>query len=453
MTIASQDRVQRLSWPNLFAFATPGVAIGGLAIAMTVYLPRYYAGHYGLGLGLVGLAFGGVRLADTFFDAFVGVAMDRTRTRLGRYRPWMMLGAPVMMLAMFLLFNPPIAVSIPYLIVSLIVYYLASSLLLLSHYAWASASAAGYNDRSRVFSTLQVIATIGSVAILLLPLIMTKQGQPDPNAHMRAMGWLIFFLAPAGVLLAAIATRDKVDHGAPRPTFSFGNYLKMASRPDMRRIILAEFCLNMGPGWMSALYLFFFHEARGFSLASANVLLLIYIVAGVLGAGGMGWIATRLGKHRTLMVATMIYSAGLVVMVFIPKGAFAMAAPFMFLQGFVAASFVLLNRAMVADVSDAVRLEGGQNEVSLLYSMVTTVQKVALAAAILVTLNLLQKIGYNAKEGAINTPEAIQGLVLIYVIGPVFFVILGGLCFTGYKLNATRHAEIRAALDARDAAG
>ena len=454
MTIASADltAAQPLSLPNLLAFSTPGLCIGALSIAMTVYLPRYYAGHYGLGLALVGAAFGGVRLTDTLFDSFVGVAMDKTRTRLGRFRPWMMLGAPAMMLAMFLLFNPPVAVSLSYLVVCLIVYYVANSLILLSHYAWASAVAVNSHDRSRVFGVMQMVATLGAIAILLLPIVLTKMGHGKPGYHMSAMGWFIFAIAPLGIALAAMTTRDPAPRGAPNPGFTLANYLKMAMRPDMRRIIMAEFCLNLGPGWMSALYLFFFHDARGFSFAEANVLLLIYICASVLGAAGMGWLATRLGKHRTLMTSSTIYSLGLVVMVFLPKGMFGLVAVFMFMQGFVASSFILLNRAMVADVGDAVRLESGRNDISLLYSMITTAQKIALALSITLSFLALSLIGYQAKEGATNTPEAIFGMQLVYVIGPVFFVMLGGACFIGYELNAKRHAEIRATLDSRDAA-
>ena len=41
---------------------------------------------------------------------------------------------------------------------------------------------------------------------------------------------------------------------------------------------------------------------------------------------------------------------------------------------------------------------------------------------------------------------------MVYLIAPAFFVLVGGLLFFGYKLDSKRHEEIRAALDARDAA-
>jgi hypothetical protein len=48
-----------------------------------------------VGLAAVGWAFGLVRIFDLWFDPLLGLAMDRTRTRLGRFRPWFLAGAPL----------------------------------------------------------------------------------------------------------------------------------------------------------------------------------------------------------------------------------------------------------------------------------------------------------------------------------------------------------------------
>ena len=58
------------------------------------------------------------------------------------------------------------------------------------------------------------------------------------------------------------------------------------------------------------------------------------------------------------------------------------AAAIMFALGFMAAGFPLLDRAMVADVGDAVRLEQGKHRIGLLYAMITSTQKVAGALSI-----------------------------------------------------------------------
>jgi Na+/melibiose symporter-like transporter len=441
----------RLSLPALIAFSLPGLAPGALAIGLGVFLPRYYAGHFGLALAAVGGAFGLIRIIDTFVDPVLGLVMDRTRTAIGRYRPWLIAGVPILMLAVFMLFEPLSKVTVGYLLVWLLVYYVGTSILALSHSAWASVIAAKYHERSRVFGVMQVVGILGATFVLILPSLLEGRRGVAPGSAVPLMGWFVFFAAPFGVLMALLWTPERItqeDESGERP--ALGDYLKLVLRPDMLRIIIADFCLALGPGWMGAIYLFYFHDARGFTIAQASIQLLIYVAAGVLGAGVLSRIAMRFGKHRTLMVTATGYSLGLISLTFMPKGQMVPVAIFMFIMGFLATSFALLDRAMVADVSDAVRLEQGKNRAGLLYSMITMTQKVAGALSITLSFAVLGAIGYQAKDTAHNTPAAIHGLELVYLIGPVVFVMLGGACYIGYKLNDRRHAEIRAALDERD---
>ncbi len=439
----------RLSLPKLIAFALPGLPIGALAVALSVYLPRYYAGHFGLGLAAVGAAFGTVRLIDMLFDPFIGVVMDRTRTVFGRYRLWLVIGAPILMVAVYMLFLPPFKTSYVLLVAWLFIYYIATSIISLSHAAWASVVAHSYHERSRVFGVLQVVAILGATAVLIVPSLLKSH---NPGGDVQSMGWFIVAVTPIGVLLAIARTPERILTDSHGEKFRLKDYWDMISRPDMLRIIIADFCLALGPGWMSAMYLFYFHDARGFSSDASRFLLAIYIIAGVLGAGVLSWVATRLGKHRTLQIASTGYSIGLVLLQFMPTGAFAPAGAIMFVLGFLAAGFPLLDRAMVADVADAVRLEHGKHRVGLLYAMITSSQKIAGSLSITLSFTVLGLIGYNPKEGAVNTPAGIQGMELVYLAGPVVFVMLGGACFFGYKLDQKRHAEIRRQLDARDAA-
>jgi Na+/melibiose symporter-like transporter len=202
---------------------------------------------------------------------------------------------------------------------------------------------------------------------------------------------------------------------------------------------------------MSALYLFFFTDSRGFTTGQASILLAIYIMAGFAGAPLMGRLAMTISKHRAVMVATTGYSLVLISLMAIPKGNMAIAIGPMFLAGFLAAGFNVLTRAMTADIADEVRLEQGKERSGLLYAITTMTGKIAGAFSIGLTFLVLDSVGYVAKEGVTNTPEAIHNLELAYLIGPVVFVMLGGACMLGYRLGAERHAEIRRQLDERDA--
>jgi Na+/melibiose symporter-like transporter len=151
------------------------------------------------------------------------------------------------------------------------------------------------------------------------------------------------------------------------------------------------------------------------------------------------------------MATTTAYSLGLVTVLFIPHGNVVAGLPTMFWCGFMASGFGLMIRAMVADVGDEIRLEQGKEQVSLIYALLTAATKIAGAGAVFISYRLLDSFGYHAKEGVVNTPEAIKALEVIYIFGPIAAVMLGGACFIGWKLDAVKHGQIREELEARDA--
>lgn len=443
----------RLPTPVILAFSSGALPVAALVLAMSVYLPRFYAGHIGLSLVAVGLAFTTVRLIDIVFDPVIGAVMDRTTTRLGRYRPWMIIGAPILMGSIYMLFNPPAEATRGYLILWLLALYVGISILTLAHAAWAAALASGYHDRSRVYGWMHAVGVVGAVGLLFLPRLSGGRIDPGHGASMGAVGWVLIAAVPLTTLLMLAFSPEKVSVNVARETFGAKEYWAMITRPDMRRLILADLALALGPGTTTAIYLFFFHDAKGFPIGVTSLLLVPYIGAGILGAPVWAKIAQKFGKHRTLMGATVCYAIAQSVLMAIPKGLLAPTALGMFCVGFVSSSFILLIRAMVADVADAVRLEHGKERLGLLYAMVTSTQKVGAAISVGIIFPILAFVGYNASETAVNTPEAIHGLEMCYLFAPIVFVLVGGACFFGYGLNAERHAKIREALDIRDAQG
>ena len=108
MTEASPNaRGRTMSTAAVMAFACTHIPIAALVLAVSVHLPQYFATHLGMSLVLVGGAFALVRAIDIPLDPALGLAMDKTRTRFGRFRLWILIGAPILMLALYVLINAP----------------------------------------------------------------------------------------------------------------------------------------------------------------------------------------------------------------------------------------------------------------------------------------------------------------------------------------------------------
>ena len=440
-----------LSLARCLTFSLANLPIAALGVAVFVYLPPYFAGHLGVGMAMVGAVWMGVRLIDIPIDFVLALLMDRTRTRIGRYRFWMILGAPVLMLALYKLFMAPPGFGAPYLITWLLVMYLGNSIVYLATSAWGATLATLYHDRSRLFGLITAVGVVGALMVLLIPILGQNFGRSNAQS-VQTMGWFLVGLIPVTIGLSAWRTPERIGLETGGPKFVIADYIQVLLKPDLLRLFIAQMCLTLGPGWMSALYLFFFTDARGFTIQQASILLAFYILAGIPGALGTAALARRIGKHRTLMVTTTAFSLSLFSIFVTPKANMLASLPTLIWAGAMASGFGLMIQAMLADVGDEVRLTQGKERISLLYAVNALAAKVAAAFSIGLTFPLLERLGYNPAEHAVNSPAAIHNLTLAFIAGPTLFVMLGGACVIGWRLDARRQGEIREALDERDAA-
>jgi Na+/melibiose symporter-like transporter len=257
---------------------------------------------------------------------------------------------------------------------------------------------------------------------------------------------------PLTALLAILAVGEPRQTAPKRESFTWRDYSALVFQPSMRRILLANFFLTLGPAMTGALYFFFFCDARDYTLGQAKILLFIYLAAGLAGAPFFAQVANRIGKHRALALAAALNVVTQVGLLALPKASMGLMVPAMFIVGFIANCYQMILNAMVADVCDEVRLDLGKDRTALLYSLMTCTLKIGSAVPVGITFPILAAIGFNAAEGAVNTPQALRGLELCFVTVPVLVIVLGGLAMWGYRLDRNRHAEIRVKLDARDAA-
>ena len=202
---AERDRVKP-SW--LLAYSLPGLPIAALGLPLAVHLPTFYAVEVGLGWTLAGLIFGAARFFDVFLDPIMGVMSDRTRTRWGRRRVWMVASVPVMVVAAFLVFMPAPGVSWLSVVASIGLLFIGWTMLTITHLAWGGELSADYHERSRITASREAAYIVGMIAVLLLPALIQAQGG-DKFSQIAAMGWFVIFTLPIGVAIAVFVIKEK----------------------------------------------------------------------------------------------------------------------------------------------------------------------------------------------------------------------------------------------------
>jgi glycoside/pentoside/hexuronide:cation symporter, GPH family len=456
MSQAGKPPEDRLALGTVLTFVSAGIPSAILLGMLSLFLPRYFSHFFPnpkIALGIIGVTLAGVRSIDTLaVDLPIGWAMDKFRSPIGRYRTWFVAGAPIVMLGTYMLFNPPARLTTTYLAVWYLILWVGISMMSIANSAWGASLARGYNDRSRLFAWAIPVGILGAAWLSLSPALTHNKFGPGNFNDVPIIGWIVIGLLALTTFIVAVFVKEPVAPPAPRARGSLGDYWRMIANPTALRLVLGDLFFTLGPGLTAPIYLFFFNQAKGFTIGGATVLLIFYSCAGIIWAPMWAWVSRHLGKHRTLQIACVCYAVFQTSLMAIQGPQFPLTALFMFLVGGSASAFLFLVRAMLADYADQLRLEQGAPRVSLLFSFVGITQKLASSFNTAISFGILAWVGFDPDEHAHNTAHAIFGLEMTYLFAPIVFVMIGGVSFFGYKLDAKRYAEIRAALDERDAA-
>lgn len=430
---------------TLAAFSAPGLPIAAVGLPMIVYLPPYYAGTLGLDLAIVGLVFFLVRVIDLPLDPLLGHWMDRTRGRLGRYRPWLMAGGLTLAAGAWLVFMAEPGVGAVYTFVALLLLYVGLSLTVVAQVGWGATLSGDYHQRSRIFSWWMAVQVLGMILVLVLAALV---GGGADGIH--AMGWFVVVLAPLTALLMAAAVPEK-ECATERPKAGLAELRALARNGLFVRVIVLDILTSIAPGITGAMFLFYFEHRLGFDGGQASLLLLIYFAAGFAAAPLWIGLASRTGKHRALAIAGLCFAGFHFSLSLLPPAGFLIAAPAMAIAGLPYIAGPSLLRAMMNDASDVDRLETGLDRNALIQALLTTTQKISYALPVAIIFPVLGLIGFDPKPGHHNSDGAIFGMTLLFIVPPTLLILTAAWVASRWPLTREAHAEVQAALAARGA--
>ncbi|MBC6983272.1 MFS transporter [Caulobacter sp. 17J80-11] len=440
---------RRSNWV-LAAFSLPCLPYAALGLPLAAVLLNYYASDaVGLPLTMASLAFFAVRGIDIFFDPIVGWGMDRTRNRWGPYRTWITAGTPILMLATWMIFMVKPGASFAYLFVWLLVLYAGFSICTLAQLAWAAVLSPDYDQRSRTYGWWQAANIVGVLIALFIPVVVMKVMGGSFTEGVHAMGWFILVALPV-TLAANLLFVPEPKPQKETPHGGLSAYLQLFRRPAVRKILICDLLLGLAPGITGALLYYFFESVKGFERSQSQMFLVIYFVAGLIGAPFWSWLATRVGKDRALQIASIVYAIVYLTVGFVPAGNFNLTAAALFVAGLPYAAGLLLLRAMMADIGDQVRLETGQDRMGLLFSFLSLTTKLGYALSA-VAGYILGLAGFDTSEGAVNSGQALTVLQVLFLGAPTLLLLLAAWSLKRYPLTRESHAEVLAGLRARDA--
>jgi len=442
-----RNLTERLSISSLMAYASPAIPIAAMGLPMVVYMPPFYAQDMGLGLTQVGIVFMLARIWDVVTDPVLGVVSDRFPTRWGRRRHWIVISAPIMILATVQVFMPnPEHVSASYLLLWMLVLYAAWTLIQVSHMAWGAELSPNYHERSRVQGTREITLLLGSILVLALPTII-EQFQPDKlgSARVSAMGWMVIILLPVTVFWAVSQVGEKKVTAVPHVSW-LDSFRVINQNSPLRRLLFCDLLLGIGNGITAGLFLFLAADVLQIQRWSSSVLLL-YFISGIFFVPLFISLSKRLGKHITLSLCAAISVISINIIWFIPTGSVLATGLAMILLGINMGAPSFLLRSMMADVVDEDMVNTGHLRTGLFYALLSMTEKIGGAVAIGITYMVLDMIGFI--PGGDNGKDVIFSFEILFIMPRMLFNLIIAITIMGFPIDKARQERNRKIIEGR----
>ena len=442
---------ERLSAAKLIAYAAPTVALQTMLVPLYNFLPpTYYAPDVGMAAATVGLMFALGRIWEAVTDPLIGALSDRTRSRFGRRRLWMMLGTPIAVFSSWYLLHPPAGASAAYLLGWMIVFYLGWTMVFIPHQTWGSELATDYHERTRIAGYRETGAFVGYLCATLVPIgyWVWFKGLPFASYGQIVQAAGVFFMIALPVFIAwcfavVPATTAASEH-APRWSELFA--ILRRNKP-FARLISCYFVDRLAMGTYFAVQPALISQA----LNLGNAILWVALantIAAVLFASAWVPIARRIGKHRAYCVANIVTLCAYASLFFIPSGALVAV---LFANALMAAGnggTMILPPAMTADAVDADELQSGAQQTGGHMAFLAFVFKAGMGLGAFVGLGFLSQFGYRDIAQSLSSSAAF-GVRFGAAWLPALLLLVPIIGMWRYPIDDIRHRDIRRQLDAR----
>ena len=400
------------------------IAYGGLAIPISIaempiilYLPAFYAKEMGLSIGMVGLVFLLARLWDGFSDPVIGTFSDRTMSRIGRRKPWVIMGAPLLMATTWFLCNPPEGAGLVYLGIWAILFYTAQTVVKIPYWSWGAELSSNYEERSRITGFRESGSMIGNVVVAIAPLVLLSSNPPVKDV-LFLISLLIILLIPATTtpLIATIK-----DHNAPsKPDLNLIRVFKdLLKNGPMVRYLGAMLFLFISTGIINSVAIFLVDIGLGLPGSFFSLFFIQYMVA-IISVPMLVKLGNRFDKHIVLTGSFVMMVIYYLIIFTLPMGNYTLIAGLISIAGVGFACTYVFETSILADIVDYDTAITGEERTGTYMATLNLIFKLGLALGVGIAYGFLDIVGFDPAASA----HTVNDVLKIRVAGCVLTSIL-----------------------------
>jgi len=422
------------------------------------FLPIFYTDTFGLTAATVGTMFFVVRIFDAFTDPVMGMLADRTETRWGKYRPFILwLAVPFGLGAVLMFTTPDLAenAKLVYAYVTYSVMMVVYTAIMIPYNSLIGVISPNPDERTTVSSYKFVFAYAAgfSVQLLLMPLVRDLGGGNDAKGYQMAMA-IFASVSVVFLLISFFAVRERVTPSKEQKSkikedvkdllqnkpwvVLFGLslvtliYVAIRSADIMyffkyylnNEAIIDELKSVAHTTWQTRVSIMLYNSGTFMAVGTAFVLL------GVLPTK---WLSNRLGKKKLYMGCMGIITLSSLLFLYAKPQNLGLIYAAQILFSLASGPTMPLLWSMLADAADYSEWKNNRRATGLVYSAATFAQKAGFSLGGAIVMAVISSFGYVANQ--VQTESAILGIRLSISVLPAIVSALGILLLVFYKLD------------------
>ena len=412
------------------------------------------------------------RVFDAITDPIMGFISDNTKSKWGRRKPYVLIGAVIMGVAFTIMWqlyaDNSLQYNFWYFFLWSVVFYLGLTFFSVPYVAMGYEMSNDFHERTNIMAVAQ---WIGQWAWVIAPWFWVIMDDPEwfPSQEVAVRDLAIWVAVPCALaaMVPAIFIKGKSTLEENYEPLNFSNiggslmkiiesFVDAFKISEFRKICSATFLIFNAFNTVAALtYFVIVYRLFNGDAAATGIWVALFGCIGALGTTfivipAVAWMSKKMGKIKAFMLAQGISLIGYIMMYFL----FVPGKPWLYLFAlpffsFGIGSLFTIMMSMTADVIDIDELSSGKRREGIFGAIYWWMVKVGFAIAGALSGVIIGVVGFNPDLATTDQQGAVDGLFAFFCFFPAVGTVIAMLIMKNYDVTEERAGEIRATLDAR----
>ena len=446
------ENMKKLSRLTKIIYGAGDVGFSMTGTIIGAYFAIFMTDVVGVTPAIVAIALFIGKTWDYINDPLIGYLSDRTRSRWGRRRPFLLFGViPFALTFMFLWWKPPFegqTALVVYYTVMFIIYDAANTFVSMPYFALTPELTENYDERTELTGYRMFFSIVGGLISFVIPMMIIGQMTPANTDNVFTMGIIFGIASAAPLLLVFFGTREKPYFAhLERPKLFDSLKAALKNRPFVFSAVIYLFTWS-SMAILEANLLFYIKYVVQRENMSEVIMGTIFVVA-MFSLPLWDWISKKFNKRLAYIYGIAFWAVVQILLITVTAtSSLAYLMVLCVLAGIGVGAAHVLPWAMIPDAIEVDELKTGERHEGMFYSLVTLMGKVANSIAVPLALAVLDLSGY-IPNAAIQPKSTLTGIRM--VVGPIpALLLLGGIIFAiFYPLSRDEHHQVVQELEIR----